>query len=68
MDKENQREGHPDSCLVCGKSEPEKEWMDETYEAQPCRFCSPHCQARFEASPQSYVAHAEFLLRPLGYS
>ena len=57
-----------ENCLVCGRSEPEKEWVDECYEAQPCRFCSPHCQARFESQPQSYIAGAHSLLRPLGYS
>lgn len=67
MDK-NQSANDPQNCLVCGKSEPEKEWVDETYEAQPCRFCSPHCQAKFEDSPQNYLAHADSLRRPLGYS
>lgn len=56
------------NCLVCGKSEPEKDWVDETYQAQPCRFCSPHCQAKFEDSPQNYVANSDFLRRHLGYS
>ena len=68
MDNENHSREDSQNCLVCQRSEPEKEWVDETYAAQPCRFCSPHCQARFETSPQNYVAGAEFLLRPLGYS
>lgn len=67
MDK-NQSANCPKNCLVCGTSKPEKEWVDETYHAQPCRFCSPHCQAKFEDSPQNYVANSDFLRRPLGYS
>lgn len=61
---------NPENCLVCNRSEPEpeKEWVDEVYEAEPCRFCSPHCQAWFEAEPQDYVAEGHSLRRPLGYS
>ncbi len=59
---------NPENCLVCNRSEPEGEWLDEVYQAQPCRFCSPHCQARFEAEPQDYVEEAHGLRRPLGYS
>ena len=56
------------NCLVCKRSEPDREWTDEIYAAQHCRFCSPHCQAKFEAQPTRYMADAETLLRPLGYS
>lgn len=55
-------------CLVCGNSAPDKEWIDEIYAAQRCRFCSPHCQAKFEADPPRYMEDAQTLLRPLGYS
>jgi len=65
MDKDqNSREG----CLVCGTDAPEQAWVDETYEAQPCRFCSPHCQAKFEAEPEPYAPEIKTLVRPLGYS
>lgn len=67
MDK-NETENDPQNCLVCGKREPEKEWIDETYAAQLCRFCSPHCQAKFESNPQTYAPNCDFGRKPLGYS
>ncbi len=55
-------------CLVCGGQSPEKEWVDEIYEAEKRRFCSAHCQARFETEPERYVGPTQGLVRPRGYS
>ena len=65
MDKKQSDEK---GCLVCGRGEPEKGWVDETYEAQNCRFCSLHCQAKFEVEPEPYAPEVKTLVRPLGYS
>lgn len=56
-----------ENCLVCGTDRPQKEWLEEIYEAQNCRLCSPHCQAKLEADPEHYVPDARTLTRPLGY-
>jgi hypothetical protein len=62
--EQKQNEG----CLVCDKQNPDKEWVDDIYEAEKRRFCSLHCQARFETEPEQYVGPTQGLVRPQGYS
>lgn len=60
-------EDTPKTCLVCEREIPLPERILESYEGHLCCFCSPRCQARFEADPERYLGETVSLSHPPGY-
>jgi len=56
------------ACRSCGKDNEEATALEAIYEGEPHHFCSPDCQAKFEADPERYVGETQALCRPPGYS
>ena len=54
-------------CLVCGSDVAPGEGIRESYEGTRCVFCSPGCQAKFEADPERYLGETQCLVQPPGY-
>jgi YHS domain-containing protein len=56
-----------ESCRVCGREVAPEAGIRESYEGHRCCFCSPECQARFEADPEQYLGETQCLTQPPGY-
>ena len=57
-----------ENCVVCRRQAVSGEGIDESYEGERLHFCSPECQAKFEADPERYIGETQALNRPLGYT